>query len=230
MIYPIYRIAKVLDINDPEKKGKVKVRILPELNGVMEDSLPWIGPETKSNTGSSLGIGTHNVPDLDSHIEVKIVNKYWTEIYYTYSSPVSDESLYDSVINEIDIEELNPPTYPQPSFKRTKDGTIFFHDTDTGDVGIQHPSGLYVLISSDGSLYVRSLGDISFKGGTFQIGEGSDSVVLFTPLEEILIALLEHKHTAPSGPTTAAEKSNKSPLSSLKSKLKNIQSIITTSD
>lgn len=230
MIYPIYRIAKVLDINDPEKKGKVKVRILPELNGVLEDSLPWIGPETKSDTGSSSGIGTHNVPDLNSHIEVKIVNKYWTEIYYTYSSPNSEESLYETVVSELNIEELTPPTYPQPSFKRTKDGTIFFHDTETGDVGLQHSSGLYVLISSDGSLYVRSLGDISFKGATFQIGEGSDSVVLFTPLEEVLIALLDHKHTAPSGPTTPAEKSNKSPLSSLKSKLKNMKSTVTSSD
>jgi hypothetical protein len=231
MTYPLIRLAKVTNVDDPDKLGKVQVRILPELNGVANDSdLPWASPDSQSKTGKSEGVGFLNIPDLDSVIKVRIANKYWTSIYYLEEAPRSDETFYDNVISELDIEELTAPTYPQPKLEKTKDGSIFFHNTETGDIGIQHHTGLYVIITADGSLYVRSLDKIVFKTGEFQIGEGLDNVALFTPLEEVLSKILTANVICPSGPSQPLQESNGTPLSSLKSKLKGMKSKVSKTD
>lgn len=69
-----------------------------------------------------------------------------------------------------------------------------------------------------------------FDGEKFEIAGGSDNVSLYTPLETVLNELLTHQHTAPSGPTTPAEKSDKSPLVSLKADVMKIKSETSTTD
>lgn len=267
--YPIYRIAKVIDNIDEEKTGRIKVRVLPEMNGVPNDDLlPWITPDCQSETGTSEGVGIHNVPDVDSHITVRINDKYWTDINYLFESPrLSAFYPYSTFEEEFDIDELETtPEYPQPKFKRTADGVIAFHDTSQGILGVQHPTGAYVAIDERGQIFVKFIdkvkmknddetitlelntednkidikadggevvitaNDFTFDGTNYVIGGGGDSAVLFSPLEEILSALLSHVHTAPSGPTTPAEKSDKSPLTALKSKINDMKSSITTLD
>lgn len=269
MNYPIYRIAKVIDNSDPDQTGKVQVRILPELNGVADDTqLPWVSPESQSKTGNSAGVGIHNVPDVDSHITVRINDKYWTDIDYLFEAPrLPDAHPYTSFSEDFDIDELSTtPEYPQPRFEKTIDGSIFFHDTSQGIMGIQHPTGMYVAIDEMGKVFLKFVeqlkmksddesisidlnvadgkaeikadggevtivaNDFTFDGTTFTVAGGSDSAVLFTPLEEIIKELLSHMHTAPSGPTTPAEKSDKTPLTALTANLQEMKSQAVTLD
>lgn len=263
-MYPIYRIAKVINNTDDETQtGKVQVLVLPELNGVAnQDQLPWANPESQSKTGNSEGVGIHNVPDVDSYVTVRINDKYWTDIDYLYDSPrLSGVHPYTSFSEEFNIDELTTtPEYPQPRFEKTTDGSIFFHDTSQGIMGIQHPSGMYVAIDETGKVFLKFVeqlkmksdddsisidlnvadgkaeikadggevvivaNDFTFDGTTYTIAGGSDSAVLFSPLEEVLNELLSHSHTAPSGPCTPAEKSDKTPLTALTSKLQEMKS------
>ena len=166
MTYPIYRIAKVIDNNDPNKTGKIQVRVLPELNGVADDSqLPWASPDSQSKTGNSDGVGIHNIPDLDSHVTVKVNDKYWTDIDYLFESPrLPDVHPYTSFSEEFEIDELTTiPEYPQPRFEKTKDKSIFFHDTSQGIMGIQHPTGMYVAIDETGKVFLKFVDQIKIK-------------------------------------------------------------------
>ena len=107
--YPLKRWAKVIDNVDPDELGRVQVRILPELNGIADDAdLPWALPESNSRTGTSPGVGRHSIPDIDSHISVLIVDKYWKLIYY----------------KEI-IKKLNNKNYHENRRCRRKNDNIF---------------------------------------------------------------------------------------------------------
>lgn len=260
--YPLTRWAEVIDNVDEDEQGKVQVKILPELNGVAsDDDLPWAIPYSQCKTGVTAETGEHNVPDIGSHISVLIMDQYWKDIRYKKESPyIRDYYIYEKFAedNKIDSSELEAPEYPQPRFERTADGVIKFHNTETGDIGLIHPTGAYVLINKAGDVFVRAINQVKIKNkdesflfhldienakiiikadsfefeGTdalwtlddFQIGDGSDQGILATPLEDVLKELLKHIHIAPSGKTTAAMKSNLTPLSSLQSKLNDMKS------
>ena len=58
--------ATVIDNNDPDKKAKIKVRILPEMKDFAEDKLPWI--RSFMNEGMSDEQYSYNPPENDSKI------------------------------------------------------------------------------------------------------------------------------------------------------------------
>jgi hypothetical protein len=260
MSYPIYRTAKVIDNLDPDELGRVKVMILPELNGVSEeDDLPWASPAVPSKTGKAEGVGINRVPDIDSFIRVRINNKYWTSVSYMEEAPLTEDKLYAAFAEEFNIPDLSAePSYPQPNFEKTADGIIKFHDTVNGQIGIQHPSGLYVLIDGDGNLTVKAVKKVTIKNedesakfeldaesgaltmtvtettivtDSFTIGDGSDSAVLATPLEEILTELMGAMVVAPSGMSSTLMDSAMTPLTGkLTPKLQDMKSTKVTLD
>ena len=59
------KMAKVVDNNDPEKLGKIKVRILPEMEDFSENILPWVGVYNQNDT-------THSVPDNETFIRIVV--------------------------------------------------------------------------------------------------------------------------------------------------------------
>lgn len=255
----ILRVGKVIDNVDVDKKDQLKIRVYPELKDVLEDDLPWCYPYSQNNSGSSNSSISHVIPDIGSFVRVRVLDEYWQEISYEHIGyPIDGFFDYDGIINELHIDEIESFEYPQPNFKKTMDGTIIFHDVKNGHIGLQHPSKTYAIIDKDGNVIVKAIknviiknednsfnfemnmNDKSFKitGGSkaeievdeMIIGEGSDSVARFTPLEKILKKLLTHIHVAPSGPTQPACESNLTPLSSLQSDVPNIKSEIITTD
>ena len=165
--YPLVRPAEVVDVADEEEKGKVKVRIIPELNEVSEDLLPWVRPRKQSETGVSAGVGEHNVPDVGSIVLVVIYSEDWSTIDYTTDS-LSLPSLYpyEEAVAELDaVADKEAFEYPQPAFRRTKDGVVFAHDTEQGQLGLKHPSGLYVWIGTAGELFVKEFSEIHAESG-----------------------------------------------------------------
>jgi len=256
-MYPMFRVAEVMDNADPDKLGKVQVKILPELNGVSDESLlPWASSAVQSRNGKTLETGRHQVPEIGSFIKVRINDKYWNSIHYLEEGPSSTESIYDLFAEALDIDELTADMeYPNPNFEKTSDGVLKFHDTSQGILGIQHPSGLFVLIDGDGQLFVKTAGnfklknaddtfvisaeegsltitaeDVTVETSSFQIGDGADNVALFTPLEEILKKIITANVIAPSGPSTPLQEPNGTPLSALQAKISEIKSAVSTTD
>jgi hypothetical protein len=254
------RLALVIDTNDSDKQGKIKLRILPEMNMMSEDHLPWAKPQIHSSYGLSKEEVTysHNIPELNTLIYCDVSDD-WTSFYYLDEIPYYGPGYsYEDTISSIQesIEDLEEQTYPQPSYQRTKDGTIAFHNTETGESGVVYSSGTYFYIRSDGTLKIKSgetsveileNGSIQLTGSNvsflfdnenkkliltdvenLEVAGASDFAVLFSPLKEILEKLLDHNHIAPTGPTTPAQEASGTPLSALKSKINDMKSIIKT--
>jgi hypothetical protein len=143
--------ATVVDIEDPDEKGKIQIQILPELESVKESSLPWAMPWF--NRGMSADEYSFSVPPVDSKIWV-LVDDYWTEFYYLTGTFIEGYFDYSSVKSEIDnIDEVSETTYPNINFMLFENGNILFQNISNGDTGFLHKSGNYYVINSDGEMY-----------------------------------------------------------------------------
>lgn len=151
----VIREAQVVDNNDTDKKGNVKVRILPDMLDFSEDVLPWISIYAQSN-GISSEIGNHKVLEKDSYIRVLIEDyPFMKRIRYISDDYVEGLYIYDK-ISGLTITELGTQTYPQPTFQITKDKTIIFHNSDTSEHGTFFNDGSYFLHAADGNFYINS--------------------------------------------------------------------------
>jgi hypothetical protein len=164
----ILRTAVCIDNNDnnstderPKQTGRCKLRILPEMNGMAEDKLPWCAPFLNEGSGTS-NLGTHKVLEVGEYCRVLIRDKYWQHIEWLNGDYV--EGFYPYSVwtdNASKMTELGSMTYPQPNFmKALPDGSIMFYNSETGESGIHNSNGSYCLFDKDGSIFAFSKKDI----------------------------------------------------------------------
>jgi len=185
-----YRKAVVLDNIDLDKEGRIKVRILPEMNGVDESLLKWIYPFLLPGGGGQNG--THDVPEIGEYVTVVIKDKYWINIEYISADYTIDNYPYSSFETIAgNISELGSQTYPQPKYLRKfNDGTIMFHNSDTGESGIYNNNGSYIIFDSTGKIIEKSNYGISLDGSTSgKIKIRNSSATLHTILKDTITVL-----------------------------------------
>jgi len=151
--------GKVEENNDPDKESKIQVRLLPEMKDVAKSDLPWVRPFLVENMTEE---ATSHCPlEEGSTVWVFFLDEYFKYGFYIKATFLDDLFDYDSVKSDIDsISDLDSQSYPQPKFTRYKDGTIVFHNSETGETGIYHKSGSYNVIDKDGNVFSYSTGDI----------------------------------------------------------------------
>lgn len=233
MIGDVHRIAQVADNNDPDKQGRIKARIFPEFDSLDVQSLPWAVPMLSDDIClPGEDVGAFHIPEKNSYVIVT-VDPTWQQFRYTGITPNRDRgSVLTNITDSLsDLVDGVTVSYPQPLYLlRTKDGTIAYHNTDNGEMGIVNSNGIYLRYDSSGNFVMGSKdgstltlgtdGTLTFGGKT----NGDSSLVLFEPLKELLEKLLDHIHVAPNGPTTAAQDSTGIPLSTLKSNINKMES------
>lgn len=145
-------IAKVVDNNDPEQLGKIKIKIIPEMENFDEDLLPWIGIY-KQGQGTGNETAFHEIPEVGTFIRVLIEDwPFFKRARYISDDFIEGKSQYQQF--DLTIPELTEQSYPQPSFKKYKDGTIVFHNSETGEHGSYFPNGSYFLIDENGAPHI----------------------------------------------------------------------------
>lgn len=182
--YPLFRPAKVMSQDDPEKRGRLQLQVLPELSTVTAD-LPWADPFSYGTAGKSF-----HLPPKDSTIWCVIWNKYWTDISYLseqVAAPTTPpfQDFLDNVAGEIDT--LSSPAYPGLNLDTEEDGFVTFHDIKGQQHGVYHPSGVFVMIAKNGDVTVRAItkvtiGDkdaknsmeVDLSGGTFAVTSANE--------------------------------------------------------
>jgi len=155
--------AKITNNNDPVKKGKLQIRLLPEFKDIKESLLPWADPFF--SIGSSTSSYSMNLPKIGSSVWVA-VDEMFTSFNYLFGAPFEGLFDYASVKTSLDtISELSSTTYPDINFNLMESGNIHFENSVTGDIGILHNTGSYVLFDNTGKIYATSVGDITIKDG-----------------------------------------------------------------
>ena len=190
----MFRAAKVIKNNDENQLGKIQVRIYPELIDVDEDFLPWVDFYSNSLNGTSESSGEHIFPEVGSWVRV-FVEDYpvFHRVKIISNDYVEGLYIYEKAKGLTEITELDTQTYPQPIFKFYKDGTIQFHNTDTGESGTLYGDGSYQIKDKNGNFFSYSKKEHKFynnngyikltNDGKIELNNNKDFAVKFKPLD-----------------------------------------------
>jgi len=172
-----YCTAVVEEINDPDKLGKIQVRLLPQMKEVKKSLLPWYDPLW--GTGK-MGQSSFNPPEIGSVIIVFPSSETLRNGYYMGGDHIEGFFDYSAVKTIIDsASEVTDSEYPNVKFLLHPDGTVEFHNNRTGDRGIVHSSGSYQIIDKDGNFYfVHNDGAIISKDSSGITIQDSTAIVV----------------------------------------------------
>ena len=152
----------VEDNNDPEKIGRLKVRIEPYSEMSTED-LPWAYPMLGSH-GNSAEYGGLNVPEIGSQVRVSFPSKDLTAPYYSGAE-----------LNQLNRTTFFDDDYPHTYGYKDSVGNFVRVNKEKGTAQFQHTSTTNLQVDPEGSIKVGLVGGAYFifdvsKSFTFDIG------------------------------------------------------------
>lgn len=163
-------IGKVIDVNDPEKRQRVKLRI-PQLHrGVPDNLLPWTRPSSsQGGANAGAGAGSVRVPPKGATLYGNLEGNDPHNIHYG-GSPTIDSAHKD---NEI-LNEDYPHTFGEVDHAGNKTVTNTQKNTKT----YVHKSGTTIHISADGSVSISTPKDVnvSAKAGINVAADGNINI------------------------------------------------------
>jgi hypothetical protein len=152
--FPILREAKVINTTDPEKLGRIQLRVYPELSEISPESdLPWCFPHIGGVHGKSFGI-----PLVNQWITCIVWNRYWNEItFLPFNITNPAEHLFDDFMKNIRPLMKDVPVNPEEEHfvvERGEDDFSRFDDTKNKQHGWVHPSGAHFTINRLGDIFL----------------------------------------------------------------------------
>ena len=144
----IYR-GTVMDNIDPNKTGRIKIKVYPMFSKVETINIPWAIPAMALTVGAGIGYGNFSVPDIDTNVWVFFEQG---DIY----QPVYFAEAQDA-IKGIPTDTIDD--YPETSVFETKTGIQIKINRKAGneDIKISHPSGASFEILPDGNIILTTV-------------------------------------------------------------------------
>lgn len=161
--YPVLRESRVISTTDPEKLGRIQLRVYPELSSIEPESdLPWCFPHTGGVHGKSFG-----VPLVGQLVSCVVWNRYFNEItFLPFNITNPTEHIFDNWMKNQRPKITDMKTDPEEEHlivDQFEDDFTAFHDTKNGQHGFLHPSGTYAVINKDGFVWVQSVKKYTFR-------------------------------------------------------------------
>jgi hypothetical protein len=194
-------IAKVIDNNDPNKQGLIKIYISYMHLDVKEDLLPWALPFHNFIGGAST-YGISSIPEINSYIWVFFEDEDHHKNPF-YFGDVVNEDLTPNKLFEDNVKSAiaAESAYPNVKFIYTPNGICIGFSTESGkpEFFIYHPKF---------SMFVDKNGKCTLKSNDSITIQTAAVTPEFMVLGETLKSWLEtHTHptgVGPSGPPTQA--------------------------
>lgn len=134
-------LGMVEDNEDPEKLGRLKVRISPYMDFEPED-LPWACP-TLGTHGNTPNAGGINIPEVGSQVRVYFPSHDLTAPYYMGAE-----------LNELNRTTFFDDDYPNAYGYKDSTGNFIKVNKARKTVQIQHSSSSNLRVAPDGSIQV----------------------------------------------------------------------------
>lgn len=166
--------AKVVDINDPKKEGKIQINIESKFKNFKKDLLPWAIPLISNTSDSTMSF---NPPKVGSQVWV-LRDEYWKRFYYIsnrYFYNLFDFSKISGLLDKCD--KINKE-YKNIRFNYYEDGTLLFHNNQDGSSGIVNSQETVIYIDSEGN-FVRNINKdeiIEIKGDRKETINGKSTI------------------------------------------------------
>lgn len=153
----------VEDNNDPDKVGKIKVRISLYSELSTED-LPWAYPLLGSH-GNSVEYGGLNIPEVGSQVRITFPSRDFTAPYYSGAE-----------LNKVNRMTFFDDDYPYTYGYKDSIGNFIKINKEKGTAQVQHTSSTNMQVAYDGSVKVTLAGGAYFifdNGKNFDLNIGT---------------------------------------------------------
>jgi hypothetical protein len=172
--YPLLREARVVSASDPEKLGRIQLKVYPELAEIPDADCPWCFPFSGGVHGKSFG-----VPLVGQLITCVVWNRYWNEItFLPFNITNPTEHLFgkwkESQKPKI-ADMADDPEEEHFVVEEYEDGFTVFHDTKNSLHGFLHPKETYVTINKDGDVFTQSVKKLTFHNKNSDLTLEADS-------------------------------------------------------
>ena len=157
-------LGMVEDNNDPEKLGRIRVRISPYMDFENTEDLPWACPILGS-CGNSASSGGLNIPEVGSQVRVFFPSHDLTAPYYRGAE-----------LNEFNRTTFFDEDYPNSYGYKDSTGNFYKIDKAKKTVQFQHSSSSNLRIAPDGSMQVALSNGAYFtfsNANAFEISVGT---------------------------------------------------------
>lgn len=138
--------AKVVDNNDPERRGRIKARVRTLFDSIDDSDLPWAIPTFEHSDGASLESGILLIPKIGSKVL----------LYFQGGSPFHPIYRGYTIDDNTILEEGNH-NYPNRALIRFKNSLLVVIDTQTNEIFIRNPGDAHILI--DGNVETTIMGN-----------------------------------------------------------------------
>jgi hypothetical protein len=128
--------GKVVDNNDPEQKGRIKVEIYPYFHNVKAEYLPWSVPASPLFCGAGVGLGNFSVPEVNSFVWCFFEAGNLYQPVYFAEAP-------DFVHIIGDEKSTN---YPKRKILKTSSGLLIIIDDEVPSISLTYENGIGVII------------------------------------------------------------------------------------
>jgi hypothetical protein len=225
-------LGKVIDNQDPDFEGKVKVRVFGKFDDILDEDLPWARPTNRITAGGSTGSGFHSVPKIDSVIGITFDNGDIYEPEYFYLQHVSDELKAEIEGSYTNAHSLIYDTETDGSvkvfFTEEKGLMLDYKETQINikpdnSMTVVNPNGDSIVLNNDGTVIITTSKQATVKSpsviidaaNTIELGKGATEKLV---LGDSFMALFNaHTHignlgaptTPPIVPMTPAQLSQK---------------------
>ena len=217
-------IGEVVDITDPLKSGRVKVKVYGKFDQIPTEHIPWAYPANSMTAGSATGGGFFSVPKMGSLVAIRFDNGNIYHPEYTFMQKISAEvkaEIENSYENaHIIIYDTVTEGALKVFFTEEKGFMLDYKKTQINikpdnSVLIQTASGdSKVEILDDGKMNITQKGDITVKSDGKVVIDHSSSIELGVDAKEKVVLgdtfmelFNQHTHVgnlgAPTSPPTA---------------------------
>ena len=125
-------LGTVVDINDPRKEGRIKVRVFGKFDELEVEDIPWCEPSFIHTGGSETGGGNFSLPKIGSLIQVSFDNGNIYQPMWTYQTKMSEE-LKEALQSDDDYQNAHSLIYDS----QAEPGPLKIWYTPTGGVKIE---------------------------------------------------------------------------------------------
>lgn len=199
-------LGEVIDINDPLKIGRVKVRVWGKFDDLDVEFIPWSNPISNFKSGSASGGSSFSVPKLNSIVGITFDNGDIYHPQYHYSQRLSDEvreEIKDSYENaQVIVYDTVTNGHLKIFFTEKKGLVLSYKDNVFNikpDDTIKISAKSNVDITTDKNVNVNAKEVIINASSKIELGKGADQSVL---LGDNFCTLFDnHIHITPYGPT-----------------------------
>jgi len=140
----MYR-GQVLDNDDPDKLGRIKVNLFGLTDGIDAEDLPWAVPAMPLFAGAGSGFGYFAVPKIGTYVFVFFeASDIYQPIYFAEAT---------DGIHGLPTERLT--NYPNTKVIKTPNGIVITINDFSKEICVNHPSGSYLKIDTAGNIIIQ---------------------------------------------------------------------------